>query len=106
MNKYFYSNLISFETLASDLESLNLSKKEKEELLEIAHINTHQSIIDTVLSHLEEEDKRRFLELLAEGKDEKIWEHLNAKVEKIEDKITAAADEIKRELKEDIKNLK
>jgi len=47
-----------------------------------------------------------FLELVAEGKDKKIWEHLNDKVEKIEDKITVAAKQIKREMKEDIRNIK
>jgi len=106
MNKYFYSHLISFESLTAELESLKLSKKEKQELSEIVHLHTHEIIIDTILSHLEEKDKKRFLELLAEGKDDEIWQHLNNKVEKIEEKITAAAQQIKKELKEDIKSMK
>ena len=106
MNKYFYSHLVSFESLTAELESLKLSKSEKEELLEFAHPHTHQIVIDTILPHLAEEDKKRFLELLAEGKDDEIWQHLNSKVEKIEEKITAAAEQIKKELKGDIKSIK
>ena len=49
---------------------------------------------------------KRFLELMAEGRDEKIWEHLNAKVEKIEDKIVIAAKQIKQEMREDIRKVK
>ena len=106
MTKYFYSHLISFDSLEQELNTLNLTKKEKQELMDIAHTHTHQQIIESILSLLSEEDKKKFLELLAYGEDEKIWKHLNQKVEKIEDKITDASETIKKELREDIKKLK
>ena len=106
MTKYFYSHLISFISLEEDLSSLSLSKKEKQELLDIANSHTHQQIIESILSQLSEEDKKKFLELLTYGEDEKIWKHLNEKVEKIEDKITDASESVKEELREDIKKLK
>lgn len=106
MIKYFYSHLISFESLEEDLNTLNLTKQEKQELLDIAHTHTHQQIIESILSHLSEEDKKKFLELLAYGEDAKIWKHLNEKVDKIEDKIKDASQSIKEELREDIKKIK
>lgn len=106
MIKYFYSHLISFESLEKDLEKLSLTKAEKQELLDIAHAHTHQQIIESVLSQLSEEDKKKFLELLAYGEDEKIWKHLNEKVEKIERLIKDASRMVKEELRGDIKKLK
>ena len=106
MIKYFYSHLISFNSLEDDLNTLNISKQEKQDLLDIANTHTHQQIIESILSLLTEEDKKKFLELLANGQDEKIWKHLNEKVDKIEDKIKDASQGIKKELREDIKKIK
>lgn len=106
MINYFYSHLISFESLETDLDTLNLTKQEKQQLMDIAHTHTHQQIIESILSQLSEEDKKKFLELLAYGEDEKIWQHLNKKVEKIERLITDASKSIEKELREDIKKIK
>ena len=106
LQKHFYSNLVDMDTLESDLDFLTLSKGEKDELLELAHVHVHQTVMDAILSELNDADKKRFLELMAEGRDEKIWEHLNDKVERIEDRITIAAQSIKKEMREDIKKVK
>src|SRR3989344_6088576 len=106
LQKHFYSNLVDMDTLESDLDFLTLSKSEKDELLELAHVHVHQAVMDAILSELNDADKKRFLELMAEGRDEKIWEHLNNKVERIEDRITEAAHAIKKEMREDIKKVK
>lgn len=103
---YFWSHLVDTNTLLDDLEQLDLTSEQKKELMEIAHTHMHQTLMDAVLSQLSETDKRRFLELLAAGEDEKVWEHLNERVEKIEDKITLAAAQVKKELAEDIKKVK
>ncbi|MBI4037979.1 hypothetical protein HY382_02970 [Candidatus Curtissbacteria bacterium] len=104
--KHFYSQLVSLEDLETDLGLTTVSGSEKEELMDLAHINLHAAIIDTILFHLTDSDKKKFLELMALGEDEKIWEHLNSKVEKIEEKITDTAKQIKSQLKEDIKKVK
>lgn len=104
--KYFYSHLVGLDDLFAELELTETSQREKEDLMDLVHINLHTAIIDTILSHLAEADKKRFLELIAEGADDAIWEHLNSKVEKIEEKITDAAKQIKAQLKEDIKKVK
>ena len=105
MKKHFYSHLVNIDSLVSDLDTLDLTEKQKKELLEIAHLHMHQTIIDEVLSQLSEEDKKVFLELLASGEDKKIWKHLNEKVEKIEDKISLAAKQVEKELKADVDDL-
>lgn len=104
--RYFYSYLIDVDSLLFDLASLTLSESEKKELLELAHIHVHQAVMDAILSQLKDPDKKRFLELIATSDDEKIWSHLNKKVEKIEEKITNAADSVKAELREDIQKVK
>lgn len=104
--KYFYSHLVDLESLEEELSWLDLSKDEKKELVEIAHVTLHGIILDAILSELNEEDKRKFLTLVAHGEDEKIWEQLNAKVEKVEEKISTAALQIKKDLKEDITKIK
>ena len=106
LQRHFYSHLVDLDSLESDLDLLTLSKSEKDELLELAHVHVHQTVMDAILNELNDADKKRFLELMAEGRDEKIWEHLNDKVEKIEDKITIAAQSIKKEMREDIRKIK
>jgi len=106
LNNYFYSHLIDLDSLFSELDVLDLTAEQKKELKNLAREHVHQTVIDTILSQLSETDKKRFLELVALGESEKIWKHLNEKAEKIEDKITTAADQIKNELKEDIVKVK
>lgn len=104
--KYFYSHLVDINSIAGELEGLQITESEKEELLDIAHIHLHQTIIDAILQELTESDKKKFLELVAHGEDDKVWNHLNEKVEKIEDKITKAAKQTKIELKKDIEKIR
>lgn len=105
MKKYFYSHLVNVEFLEIHLETLGLSLKEQEDLLELAHQNIHNIIIDEMLSSLQEQDKRKFLELLAKKEHEKIWEHLNEKIDKAEDKIKSVIAQIKADLARDIKKI-
>lgn len=104
--KYFYSHLVDLSELESEIGTLDISPREKSELMDLAHVNLHQTVLDAILSQLTDTDKKRFMELLLHGEDEKIWNHLNKKVEKIEEKITTAAGDIKKELKEDIRKIK
>lgn len=106
MGRYFYSHLTDTDSLTSDLAELDLTESQRKELLEIAHVHTHQAVVDAILSELSDKDKKKFLELLALGSDDEIWKHLNEKVEKIEDKITDVAKQVKRELREDVKKVK
>lgn len=104
--KYFYSHLVSIEILGDELEGLDLNPTEKTELMELADKNIHREVMDAILSQLEGEDKKKFLELLVADEHGKIWNHLNEKTKDIEKKIKQAADQIRKELTEDIKKLK
>ena len=104
--KRFYSHLINYETVYVELDSLEMSEKEKSRLAELIDANLHNTIIEAVLSELSEEDKRVFLKHLSEEKHDKIWEHLNSKADHIEDKIKLAAEDLKKEIHKDIKEAK
>lgn len=104
--KHFYSELVNFDDLFAELDLLDVTDSEKNDLADIARINLHQAIIDRILSELTDTDKKKFLELIAYGQDDKIWDHLHTKVKKIEEKISDSASQLKKELKEDIKWVK
>ncbi len=100
---FFYSHIIETETLIVELDSLDLKDHEKLHLAKLVDSNLHHTILDVILSQLEQKDREKFLKYLAEDDHRKIWEHLNQKTDGIEDKIIQAAENLKKELKEDIK---
>ena len=106
LNNYFYSHLVDLYSLFGELDLLSLTKAERKELESLAHSHVHQAILDTILSHLTDDDKKKFLELVVLGDSDKIWSHLHERVEKIEEKIKDASEQIKKELKEDIAKVK
>ena len=102
----FYSHLIDIESIVVELDSLNLSDKEKHHLASLVDSSLHQTILDLCLSKLSEEDRKVFLEHLRDEKHDKIWELLNDRVDKIEDEIKKAAEDLKTDFKKDIKEAK
>ncbi len=101
--KYFYSHLIEIESLATELDKLDLSKEQKAHLADLVDSSLHHTVLDAVLSELTETDKKVFLNHLRENDHSKIWHFLNEKVDNIEDKIKKAADDLKDELHKDLK---
>ncbi len=106
MKKHFYSDLVSLDTVLVELATLNLTSEEKKEIEELAHAHLHEVILDAILSELSVRDKKIFLANLEYDTHEKIWKHLNEKVENVEGKIKNAADRLKAELREDVKQVK
>lgn len=101
--KQFYTHLIEIKSLVVELDKMDLSVNEKLHLSKLIDSNLHHTILDVILTELSEEDKLKFLNLLKTNDHNKIWEHLNDKVDKVEEKINKAIEEIKVELHEDIK---
>jgi len=66
----------------------------------------HHVILDAILSELTAADKQIFLKELATDDHEAIWKFLRSKITGIEDKIQYAAEELKKELHEDIEGTK
>ncbi len=106
MSKHFFSHLIEIDTLHLELDSLEMEESEKTEVRDLIEKNIYHTVLDAVLSELTEEDKKIFLSHLAEDDHEKTWKLLNKKVENIEEKIKQAAEDVKKELHQDIKSTK
>src|SRR5713226_8259648 len=97
--KQFYTHLIDMESIIIDLDSLNLSESEKHYLTSLVDSSLHQTILDLCLSKLSDEDKKVFIEHLRDEKHKEVWELLDSKVNKIEDEIKRAAEDLKKDLK-------
>jgi hypothetical protein len=106
MKKNFYSHLIDTESLVIELDKMGFSEEERGHLVALIDSNVHHTVLELILSELAKEDKKVFLEHVAGENHEKVWELLNQKVDKIEEKITKAASDLKVELHKDIKESK
>lgn len=103
MKKHFYHHLIVIDTIHIGLDGLDLSPEEKKELVDLAENNIHHKVLDTVLSELEEHDKKTFLALVLDEDHPKIWKLLKEKMTDAEEKVVKAAQEFIDQLHEDIK---
>lgn len=106
MKKHFYSHLIEVETIHVALDELELETGEKKELVEIMESSIHHVVVDTVLDELSGEDKKKFLAHIAAENHDELWNLLNTKIKKPEQKIKKAVDELKTHLHKDIKKAK
>ncbi len=103
---YFYSKLVTIEEIWEELSSLDLSIPERKHLAELLDSSLHHTILDAILSELSDQDKKVFLSNLSENDHSKIWSFLNGKVDNIEEKIKKTAEDLKSELKKDLKEVK
>ena len=106
MIKHFYSYHVEIDSLIIEVESLPIKDHEKKHLIALAESQIHHAILDSILSELEPQDKKLFLEHLNSKNHERIWKFLRSKVRDIEGKIELAAKEIKKELYKDMEELK
>lgn len=103
MEKTFYAHIVEIDTLIVELDKLNLTEEQKQHLASLIDSSLHHTILDVIMSELSEEDKKTFMSHLEKNDHSKIWDHLNGRVNNIEEKIRKAADELKLELHMDIK---
>lgn len=101
--KYFYSHLIEIEETVAKLDQLGLSEAEKLHLTQFLDSSLHHKILDAILSELSDQDKRIFIHHVLEGDHDKIWKFLNQKIDKVADKIKKAAEDLKKELHQDLR---
>lgn len=106
MKKFFYSNIITIESIHIELSQLDLSEKERSHLVSLVESIVHHSLLDAVLSELSDDDKKIFLQHVSESEDKKIWGFLKEKVVNAEEKIKNTAHQLISELKKDIKEFK
>lgn len=106
MKKNFFDHLVEVDTLHVHIDEMEMEEHEKEDIKRIVSDSLYHTILDAILSELSEEDKKLFLSHVVDEDHDKIWDLLNNKVEKVEDKIKSAADAVKKELHEEIKSSK
>lgn len=106
MKHYFYSHLVETKTVEVEVDTLVLNTDEKDQLHKLMYENIHHAVLDTILTHLKEHDKKNFLENLATDDHIKIWRHLEKSIMDVETKIKKTAEEVSRNLLEDIKEAK
>ena len=106
MKKHFYHHIVEIDSLFVELDDLKLGDHEREHLSKLVDANLHHSVLDVILSQLTEEDKKLFMEHLDDNDHDRIWELLHLRTRSIEDKIRDIAEEVKKELHEDIREAK
>lgn len=104
-DKHFYSHIIEIDSLIIELKNLKMSEDERLHLISLVEANIHTSIINTILSELDEEDKKIFLHHVANEDHTNIWDLLGQKIADVEDKIKEVTRILKQELYNDIKEL-
>lgn len=105
-NKSFYSHLIEISYLDVELDSLDLSEKEKSELKHHVHGSIHYVALDVVLSELSEEHKKTFIDHLNKENYDELWKHLKENTQEIEEKIKTATHAVAKEFLGEIHKLK
>jgi len=103
--KQFYSHIVETESVVVKLHEMKLSEEEKTHLIGIMDSSLHHVILDAILSELSHEEKKLFLKELASDDHDAIWKFLRGRITGIEDKIGKVAEELKKELHEDIKEV-
>lgn len=103
--KHFYSHIVDTSTIVVELADMDMSHEERLHLLALLESNIHHAVLDVVLSSLHGEDKKTFLFHLHADDHDEIWKLLNSKTDKMEEKIKEAAEILKRQLHQDIKEL-
>ena len=104
--KYFYTHIIDTSTLSLELGDMDLTQQERVHLISLIDSSIHHEILDLILSELKPSDKKTFLAHLASEDHDKVWKFLNQKVDNIEEKIKKTAEDLKKELHKDIREVK
>ena len=102
----FYSHIIEIDSLYIELDLLDMTTDEREELKKILDSSIHHVVIDTILSELSGEHKKVFLSHVTLEKHTEIWELLNTHVPAAGKKITRAVERLKKQMHNDIKKAK
>lgn len=100
--KQFYHQAIETESVVVRLQEMELSEDERSHLIALIDSSLHHAILDAVLSELSTADKKLFLKELANDDHDAIWNFLRLRIEGIEGKVSKVADDLKKELHEDI----
>jgi len=103
--KFFYKRLVKIDEFDTIFEKHELALKEKEELVLMVKDTIHHRVVETVLTHLPEENHKEFLKTFTKKPhDEGILDVLKEKIEDIEEKIKKAVENVKTEILADLES--
>lgn len=102
---HFYTKIIKIDSFITDLHSLPLKKEEKEHLISLVDSHVHHTVLEVVLSELQEEDKKILLKHVVTNQHEIIVSFITSKIENVEEKIKTAVEKLLEEFRTDIKEL-
>jgi len=105
-NKFFYSHIVEITEVTVRINELDLTEDEKNHLMSLLEANIHSTVIENILSQLQEDDKKQFLKNLVANNNQIILEHLKIKIEKLEDKIKNSVEELKKDLLKDLEDVR
>lgn len=105
-HKHFYSHLIETTHLTLEIGELKIEKEERVELLSLADANIHTHVVHTVLSELDPQDKKIFLQNILTNDHRKTWQHLLLKIDNVEEKIQKTIGKVVNEFIEDVRRTK
>lgn len=88
------------------LDLFEFSSEERDRLMEVAERTLHHSILDLVLSELNEKDRKLFLSHHASENHDEIWSLLTGNIKNIENKIKVAAESVSKKLHNDLKKVR
>ncbi len=95
MKNKFYSHILNIEPVYEKFSTVQIEDKQREELLNLLHSHIHITVIDVILSELDEGKKKEFLHLIALQEDNSgAWDFVLANIEKGEDKVRETIDKI------------
>ncbi|MDO8570456.1 MAG: hypothetical protein Q7R97_02625 [Candidatus Daviesbacteria bacterium] len=104
---YFYSHLVQIEEITLKLNELNLSDSQKKHLASLIDSTIHHTILDIIFSKLSLSDKEMLMYKIKNNpEDKEIMTILNDKVENIDMEIKEAVSKLKKELHEDVEEVK
>lgn len=101
---YFYSHIISIDSILIELHEMDLNSSQKAELASLIDSIIHHQVLDHVLSRLVDEDKKIFMQrYYQDPQDKELMEFIGNKVDNIESEIIEKVEELKSQFQQDIK---
>lgn len=106
MSKIFYDHLIVFEEIEVELDKLELSREEREEIDQLIEELVHHHVVERILDHLPREHHEEFLDKFhAVPHDPALLHYINKRIdESVEVHIKDEMKKLKKEILKDVKN--
>ena len=101
----FYDHLVNLHELHITFDEVGIPLKHRKALIEMADSTMHHEIFDLLMIEIPSEHKTYFLEIFSDDpSDVRILEWLKSKVPDVENKIKNRAEEVKTNLKNEVRN--